>query len=89
MPDKRGSISSAVTTHIDTSLKGDKSRGCKSCDFPDGAYELMKYAETSKQKTGIVWHASDNEGTVQIILLFVLCFISYYCIISGVITVIP
>ena len=82
MPDKRGSTSSALTTHTDTSLKGDKSRGCKSCDFPDGAYELMKYAETSKQKTGIVWYASDNEGTMQIILLFVLHFISYNCIIS-------
>ena len=82
MPDKRGSTSSALTTLTDTSHKGDKSRGCKSCDFPDGAYELMKYAETSKQKTGIVWYASDNEGTMQIILLFVLHFISYNCIIS-------
>ncbi|CAH3028399.1 unnamed protein product [Porites evermanni] len=60
LPDKRGSTSSAPTTHTDTS------RGCKSCDFPDGAYELMKYAETSKQKTGIVWHASDNEELPQV-----------------------
>ena len=81
LSDVRSSTKVDSSRHVGTVQKGKELRDCKSCEFPDGAYELLQYSKPPKEEVEINWCASDDEGTLQSSckILFLVGVIGHKC----------